>query len=86
MIRALFSKSRLDGRLQDELQLHVSLLAVKNENFGMNHKEAWRQARIAVGGLDQSRECVHDACGFTRLSDLRRNFLYSFRRLLSTLP
>ncbi len=80
-IHNLFRKRNLDQRLKDELQLHIDLLAKKNARLGMNHQEAQRQARIAVGGYDQVRENVQDARGFGWLGDMQRDFRHSLRRL-----
>jgi putative ABC transport system permease protein len=84
MIRTLFQTRKFEKRLWDELQLHIDLLAEKNISLGMSHEEAQRCARLAVGGFDQARENVHDARGIRWLSELQRNFRYSFRRLVKS--
>lgn len=77
MLRAFFRSRKLEERLQDELQLHVEMLAEKNMRLGMAPDEAQRQARIAVGGFAQTRETVRDARGFRWLDDLERDLRYA---------
>jgi len=79
MISAFFHRRKLDSRLQDELQMHIDMLAEKNMRLGMTSDEARRQARIAVGGFDQARETVCDARGIRWLHELDRNFRYASR-------
>ena len=80
MLRAYFRNRRLEDRLRDELELHVEMLAEKNMRLGMPPQVALRQARMAVGGLDQTRETVRDARGFGLLDELGRNVRYAFRQ------
>jgi predicted permease len=78
--RAYISSRTLEDRLRDELQLHVDMLAEKNMRLGMPPDEARRQARMAVGGFDQTRETVRDARGFALFDELGRNIRYAFRQ------
>ncbi len=84
MASALFQRRKLEARLQDELQLHVDLLAEKYTRSGMSAVEAQRRARIAVGGFDLTRETVQDARGIRWFADVQRNFRYSFRRMMKS--
>ena len=80
-VGAFFCRSKLERRLQDELQLHIDLLTQENIRLGMAHDEAQRQARIAVGGFEQTREVVRDARGFGVFEDIGRDFRYGVRSL-----
>ncbi len=79
-LRAFFHNRRLEDRLRDELQLHVDMLAEKNMRLGMPPHVAVREARIAVGGFDQTRETVRDARGFGLFDEVARNTRYAFRQ------
>jgi predicted permease len=80
LIGAFFRNRRLEGRLRDELQLHVDMLADKYRCLGMSDDEAQRQARMAVGAFDHVREAVRDARGFGWLDEAARNSRYAFRQ------
>jgi len=79
-LRAFFHNRRLEDRLRDELQLHVDMLAEKNMRLGMPPHVAVREARIAVGGFEQTRETVRDARGFGLFDEVVRNTRYAFRQ------
>jgi predicted permease len=78
---AFFKRRDLEERLHDELQLHLELLSEENMQQGMATEEAVRQARISLGGLDQTREEYRDACGFRLFSDLARDTHCALRQL-----
>jgi predicted permease len=81
MLCALFRRRKLEGRLRDELQLHIDLLTEKNIRLGMLPAEARRRALIEVGGFEQTREAVRDARGFGVLEDIGRDLAYALRQL-----
>ncbi len=60
---ALFSKRRLDARLDEEVQCHLEMLIEENIRRGMRPEEARREARRAFGGAEQMKETYRDARG-----------------------
>src|SRR5512138_306650 len=58
LLRNLFSKSRVDLDLDEEIRSHLELLTEDNIREGMSPEEARRAARIELGGIDQVKELV----------------------------
>ncbi len=74
-------RRRLEARLREELQLHADLIAADQLERGASPEDARRQARIAVGGLDQLCEESRDALGFRWLDDFGRDLRLALREL-----
>jgi hypothetical protein len=51
----------LDREVQDELAFHLDMQTQANLDRGMPPDLARREARIALGGIDQTREAVRDS-------------------------
>jgi len=79
--RAVFAKRALDEDLNEELAHHLELLTRDNLNAGMAPEEAHRQARIAMGGLEQVREQHREARGFVRLEQIGKDIAFATRSL-----
>jgi putative ABC transport system permease protein len=62
-LRALFFPADVDRELDDELRDHLERAAAANRAAGMRPDEAVRQARLALGGLEDVRESTRDAHG-----------------------
>jgi putative ABC transport system permease protein len=82
-IRGLFMRSRLDQRLDEELQTHIDLLVEEEMRRGVPAAEARRIARFRLGGLDQTKESVRDARVFW-LESSWKDLCYAWRRVSST--
>ena len=80
-MRTFVGRRRVEARLRDELELHAELVAADLLRRGASPEEARRQARLAVGGLDQLREDYRDALGFRPIDDLARDLRLAFRGL-----
>ena len=60
-LRYLFSSTRVEQDLDQEIQSHLELLIEENIRSGMPLKEAQRAARIELGGAEQVKEQVRAA-------------------------
>jgi putative ABC transport system permease protein len=80
-IREMFSKRQLDAELDEELQAHLEMLAEENMQRGMPRGEALRAARIALGGVEQTKEAVRDHRGLPFLESLIADARFSARML-----
>ena len=73
-LRAIVRPTRAERDLDDEMSFHIAMQTRMNSEAGMSEAEANRKARIAFGGLGQSRNTV-ETCGrcggHTDLQDLR---------------
>ena len=60
-VRVLFRRNDVETDLSDELQLHLEMEAKDLESRGWSTQEAWREARVRMGGVEQTKESVRDA-------------------------
>ncbi|MGH9623376.1 MAG: permease prefix domain 1-containing protein, partial [Bryobacteraceae bacterium] len=79
--RALFRRGAVEAEMNDELRFHFEQEVNKYEKSGLPHEEAVRRARLAFGGMVQTKEECREARGVwfveTAIQDLR----HSLRRL-----
>ena len=80
-LRALLVPGRRAAELEDELRLHVELEAADRIRAGASAGEAYRQARLALGGAEKYKEEVRDASGVRPLQDLGADVRYAVRGL-----
>jgi putative ABC transport system permease protein len=80
-LRSVFTKPALDADFNEELAQHLEAATDDNIRAGMTPEEARRQARIALGGVDQVRELHRDARGLPWLENLGRDGRYAVRTL-----
>ena len=78
-ISALFRKRRLNADLDDELRFHLEMEEQDNVRGGMSAKEARRQARLRLGGLEQVKEEYRDALRIPFLESLLQDLRFAFR-------
>jgi len=64
------SGRRRDADLEEELRLHLDLVAEDARRQGHSPEEAVRRARIEAGGLAQAMEAVRDQRGLPWLEDM----------------
>src|ERR1700683_4064915 len=79
--RAVFAKPALDAEFDSELAHHLELHASELIKEGMAPDEAVRQARIALGGVEQLKELHRDARGLPLLEQVGRDLGYGLRGL-----
>jgi len=78
-LRSLFRRSTAEQELDDELRFHRELEAEKYVRSGMSPEAAQRQARLALGGVDQVKEECRDARGLSFLETLSQDIRYAAR-------
>ena len=78
-LSALFRKGRLDADLDDELRFHLEMEEQENIRNGMSAKEARRQARLRLGGMEQVKEEYRDHRGIPFLESLLQDLRFAFR-------
>jgi len=82
ILRSLWNSLRPDRAEPDlarELGAHLVLMQDEYEGRGMNPEEAYRAARIAMGGVEQTKELHCDARSFIWLNDARQDVAHSVR-------
>jgi putative ABC transport system permease protein len=80
-LSALLRGKRLGRELDDELRFHVEKQTEANIAAGMAPEEARRQALVALGGIDKTREEYRDALGWRLLSDFAQDVRYALRQM-----
>src|SRR6185437_12865648 len=80
-LRRLFRGKRTDADLTDELAFHIEAETQKNLAAGMPANEARRQALIAFGGVQQTREFVREIHWGHLLSILVQDLRFGWRML-----
>jgi putative ABC transport system permease protein len=65
----------------EEVDLHLSLLAADLQSQGWTREDAEREARRRFGGRDQVRERYRDTSGFPSLDALAQDFRYGLRMM-----
>ena len=80
-IRGQFGNDRLDRDLDDELRAHLEMLVEENLRRGMNVREARRAARVAFGGIEQTKEAYRDQRGLPVVDSVLRDVRYAVRML-----
>ena len=78
-ISRLGRRSRAETTLDTELNFHLQMETEENLGRGMNPKEARRQALIALGGLDQTREACQDLRGIRWFNEFQQDVRYGIR-------
>src|SRR5262245_50290758 len=81
-LRALFSGTRAERELNEELRYHIERQAEQNVRLGMNPEEARRAALKSFGGVEQAKERSRDARGVRWLEDVWQDWRHAARTLL----
>jgi predicted permease len=73
--RAVLRRSRMESEMEDELRFHIESCSKDLARSGVPEQEALRRARLAFGGIDQTKEECRDARGLkfpeTLFQDIR---------------
>lgn len=80
-LRRLFSGKRNDADLQEKLAFHVEAEMQRKVAAGVPADEARRQALIAFGGVQQTKEAVRQVSWMGFADMLARDLRYAFRVL-----
>src|SRR2546430_13264067 len=59
-LRSLFRWTQADQELDDELRDHLQRKTEEYVAKGMTQEEAWRRARLDLGGIEQTKEKCRD--------------------------
>ncbi|MDE3181157.1 MAG: ABC transporter permease, partial [Acidobacteriota bacterium] len=79
--RSLFRRGAAEAELDEELRFHIEQEAEKREQSGLPRAEALRQARLAFGPGDQTKEECREARGVSTAENLVRDLHYGLRQL-----
>ncbi len=77
----LFRRKTMEERLEKELRYHLERHEAELIERGVDPGEAKRQARLAIGGLEQVKEKCRDARGTLWVEDLAQDVRYALRVL-----
>ncbi|HUH12674.1 MAG TPA: ABC transporter permease [Longimicrobiales bacterium] len=81
-LRALARRSSVEREMDEEMRLHLELEAEDlARTRGLSPAQAWRQARLAFGGVERHKEEARDARRTRPLEDLARDAAYAVRGL-----
>jgi putative ABC transport system permease protein len=80
-VRALVFRRREEREMQEELRFHLDMETEQNARRGMPADAARRAGRIALGGVERTKEDVRDARGTRLLEDTAGDFAFTWRTL-----
>jgi len=80
-LKRLFRRSSFEPELASEFEFHIELEFQKNLACGMSEQEAWRQARIAFGGIEGIKEECREVRFGGWLESAWGDILYGLRLL-----
>lgn len=80
-LRALLMRNAMDRELIAELQFHYEREVAKLVAGGLSHEQARRDARIAMGGIEQVKEATRDAWGVRLIESVLQDSAYAVRVL-----
>jgi putative ABC transport system permease protein len=79
--RSLFRRSQADQQLDDELRDHLERATEEYIAKGMAPQEARRRVRLALGGIEQTKEKCRDARRVNWIQDFVQDLHFSLRIL-----
>lgn len=77
----LFSRRKIEHELDEEMAFHLEQSIERNLERGMSPDQARREALMAFGGVEQSKETCRDAWGTRLVQELIRDSIYALRSL-----
>jgi putative ABC transport system permease protein len=80
-LTALFSKRRLETELDEEVAVHLEMLAEELRQQGMDSGAARAAARREFGAIDPMKEAYRDRRGIPRIEILAKDVRYAIRGL-----
>ena len=81
-LTSLFRRRRADEQLDAEVRFHIEEQVAEYVAAGMSEREAWRRARMELGGVEQTKELCREARPLHWLEDLARDFRLAVRNLV----
>lgn len=76
-----FARRRRERELAEEMESHLALHVSDNLRAGMTPEEARRQALLALGGIEQTKEAYRDRRGVPFVENLLQDIRYALRGL-----
>ena len=83
-LRNVVSPGRAEGELDREVRAHLTLVEEDYRRQGMSGAQAARAARLAIGGIEPTKDRHRDSRSFVWLDDLRRDIAYAARTAIRT--
>jgi hypothetical protein len=80
-LRALVARDRAERDLDDEIRFFVEERQRRLIDAGLAPDEAFRQARVEAGGVEQVKEAVRDSWRTRLVDDSLRDVRYGIRAL-----
>jgi putative ABC transport system permease protein len=80
-LRGLFRKKRAEQELDEELRDYLDKAAAENMRSGMTREEAFRRARLELGGVEAVKEKVRSTSWETHLETLWNDLRFGARLL-----
>ncbi len=80
-LRALFNRERVESELDDELRFHLEEETRLYVRRGVPRPEAERRARLALGGVENTKESYRDRRGTRGIEELVSDIRYAARTL-----
>src|SRR6266699_1104753 len=80
-LRSLFRRAQEDRELDDELREHLERKTEEYVAQGMRQEEAYRRARLDLGGTEQTKEKCRDARRVNWIQDFVQDLRFSLRML-----
>jgi predicted permease len=77
----VFRRELLDRDLDEELQAYLELVSAEKMREGVSPEESYRDARLDIGGVEQTKESVRDVRAGVWLDTLMQDLRYSVRTL-----
>ncbi|MCU1239684.1 MAG: hypothetical protein JWO71_410 [Candidatus Acidoferrum typicum] len=77
--KRLWRRKKMEEQLEKELHFHLEQHASDLIASGQSQGEAWREARLAIGGPEQVKEKCRDARGTRWLEDFIQDARYAVR-------
>ncbi|MGA2262590.1 MAG: permease prefix domain 1-containing protein, partial [Acidobacteriota bacterium] len=73
--------TKSEAALNGELEFHLQMEIEQNLRQGMSREEARRQALIALGGLEQTKEACRETCAIRWAAEFWQDLRYGVRML-----
>lgn len=80
-VKAVVSRSRAEGELDDELSFHIAMQSHKHREAGMDAAAAEARARLEFGNVELVKEDARDVRGVRPLEDAVQDVRYALRSL-----
>jgi putative ABC transport system permease protein len=80
-IRALLRRKNVEAELDVELRAHIARETEKYVRANVPREEAMRRARLALGGLEQTKEHCREARGTHLVESILQDIRYALRML-----